>query len=79
MPDGGGPRLPQLLGWSLLWSSAVALIGAIVNDARNSEVVIDDLGNESMMGNDVTLLLVVLGIILAVNGIVLLVWDRVRR
>ena len=79
MPDGGGPRLAHLLGWSLLWSSAVALIGAIVNDARNSEVVIDDLGNESMMGNDVTLLLVVLGIILAINGIVLLVWDRVRR
>ena len=79
MPEGGGPRLAQMMGPALLASAVVAFAGAYLNDRENKEVFSDDLGNEVYLGSDVTLLLVVLGIVLAINGIVLLAWDRARR
>jgi hypothetical protein len=79
MPDERAPLLAAWLGWSLLLSAAVAWVGAYLDSERQNLLFHDNLDNEVSHGSDATLLLVVLGVILAVNGVVLLAWARARR
>ncbi len=79
MPERREARLAAWLGWSLLLSAVVAWVGGYLDSERQKLLFYDNLDNEVSHGSDATLLLVVLGVILAVNGVVLLAWARARR
>jgi len=79
MPEDRHPALSWVVGSALLLSSLVAFAGGRLNNRDESNWFYDDLGNEIQVGSDTTLLLVVLGIILAVNGVALLAWTWQRE
>jgi hypothetical protein len=79
MPEERRTRLPVWLGCSLLVSAVAAWLGAYLDSRRSHVMFVDELGNEVSIGSDATLPLVVLGIVLAVNGVALLAWDRSSR
>ena len=61
-----------VIALALTLSSAIAFVGAWLNSRDDSDIFFDNLDNEVDPGGDVTRLLVVLGLILLVNGLVLL-------